>query len=795
MTVSTAQSPLSISKPLSKEAQEELALILAEEIRRRKESPIEFLEDLPIQAKFSASEASIILLFGGNRCLGGECEIYDPVLNIKRRVDSIDEDFFVEAWDNGQKVIARASRPFRKDVDDLYNIRLSNGQSFVASLGHVVLTPYGYHTIFDALLKFGGVLQASTSECDQLARVSDETRCQKIVEGSRVGCRPLSYSDGGLLQMVRGNVPAFVPSLAGAQERISSEAYGQKDGSGSKEVRSRLGQLFYLRSNQDDLRRFSGRCAGILCRAFYTLYKSALRLRLIEDQSKIASFLRRSIVEFVQRGNCSYSTSPYDKSFPINTNLAITSIGFNRRDVKWDFTVPKYHNYILGGTVHHNSGKTTPVSKRVLRSGLDKRLKIWVCGETFSDSVAIQQKKISELVPRQRVKYGSYDPINGYTNRKLLLDNGTMYTFKSYDQGRTAFQSDDIDIIWCDEEPPNEIIKEMRMRLVDRNGVLIISMTSLKGITELIADLYEDCDVLESRYAPLVKKELPVHARKGPVEIFFLWTTDNIHIDQSRLMDEVALMPEQDILCRIYGMPTNLAGKIYMSFNRAVHVISSDDVPVTGNQLWNVLDPHDRKPWAIGFYCVNKNGSVYCVDEYPNQSFTDMLYDDRTYEDYAKLIKEKEARLRERFNIGGKVRRVIDPNFGNKTVQMAERIGGQSKTTPVKELAKLGLKYKDGIDSLEAGHLEVRRWLHWVRKDGQLVVAPGIYFADNCENHINGLGRYSRKDTAGVDGDVKDRVAPQDKYKDFPDLVRYFLMANPRWIEEREFIVSKERTY
>ena len=343
------------------------------------------------------------------------------------------------------------------------------------------------------------------------------------------------------------------------------------------------------------------------------------------------------------------------------------------------------------------------------------------------------------------------------------------------------------------------------MRLIDRNGTLIISMTSLKGITDFIRDYFEGCDILETRYAPFVKKEIPVRARKGNVDIFFLWTTDNRHIDQKRVEEEIALMPETDRLCRIYGMPTNLAGKIYMSFGIDTHVIPLDDAPTIGNQLWHVLDPHDRKPWAMGWYLVNKNGTVYCVDEYPDGSepggnFNEMLYDDKTYEDYARIIKEREVAIRTVFNIGGRIRRIVDPNFGNKTIQFAERKGGQSKTTPVKELARLGLHYKDGIDALEAGHLEVRKWLHWERKklsDGRQVftVAPKFMLTDNCKNHSSGLTRYSRKDIIGSDGDVKDKVAPQQKWKDFPDLVRYLLMANPHWVEEQTWTPPKDKMY
>lgn len=453
---------------------------------------------------------------------------------------------------------------------------------------------------------------------------------------------------------------------------------------------------------------------------------------------------------------------------------------------------------VFGG---NRAGKTTPDAAIVIRAALSRpRMKIWVCGETFQDSIAIQQTKINQLVPKKRVRYGTFDDINGYTNRKLQFDNGSLISFKSYDQGRTAFQSDDLDLVICDEEPPLEIIKEIKMRLIDRNGRLVISMTSLKGITDFIRDYFEDCDILETRYAPLLKQTLPVRGRKGSVEIFFLWTTDNKYIDQNRLMDEIKLMGESDIKARIYGMPVNLAGKIYMSFGRDTHVIPLDDVPTTGNQLWHVLDPHDRKPWAMGWYLVNKNETVYCVDEYPNGDFNEMLYDDKTFEEYAVIIREKEDVLRRVFNCGGRIRRLIDPNFGHKTVQLAQRKGGQSKTTPVKELERLGLRYRDSIDALESGHLEVRKWLHWEKKalsDGrqQFTVMPRFLISDNCRNHINHLMRYSRRDVIASDGDVKDKVSPQQKYKDYCDLVRYLLMANPHWIGEEKWTPPKKKVY
>jgi phage terminase large subunit-like protein len=444
----------------------------------------------------------------------------------------------------------------------------------------------------------------------------------------------------------------------------------------------------------------------------------------------------------------------------------------------------KFHNDeskvkgIFGG---NRAGKTEEGSEYVISKCLAKpKQRWWASAETFQDSVNIQQRKVWDLVPKNRLKYGRYDEINGFTNRKLLFDNGSMILFKSYDQGRESFASDDVDGIWNDEEPPYDIYKEQRMRLIDRNGEMIFTMTSLKGITDLIQDLFEDHDVIESAFAPLVKKELPRIVNKNGMRFYMLWTPENPHIDQKRVLEEVKLMPTDEIMARIYGLPINLSGKIYMAFNKGVHVIPFENLPdLKDCTLYHILDPHDRKPWAMIWVAVHKTGTCYVIDEYPNRNFNEMLYDDKTYDDYAALIRDKEDALLA-CGCNRIYKRILDPNFGNKTVQLAERQGGQSKTTPKEELKKRGLKFIDGIDSIEAGHLKVREFLHYEKKDGEIVVQPKIFFTDNCENAIRHHSRYSRKDILDNSGDVKNKVNPQEKYKDFCDLTRYFTMSNPR---------------
>jgi hypothetical protein len=440
---------------------------------------------------------------------------------------------------------------------------------------------------------------------------------------------------------------------------------------------------------------------------------------------------------------------------------------------------PSHDKNLFGG---NRGGKTEEAAEYGLSKGLAKpKQRIWLCSETFSDSVNIMQRKVWELVPKNQIDYGHYDDINGFTNRKLKLKNGTLYHFKSYDQGVESFAQDDIDLIINDEEPPYDIYKEQRMRLVDRNGEMVISMTSTKGVTDLIADIFEDCDVIEQRYSDILKEFLPVIAEKNGIKFYMLWNTDNPYIDQNRLRQEIKFMTRDEIKSRIHGIPINLSGKIYTAFNKNIHVIPFENAMFSNVTLYHILDPHDRKPWAMKWIAMHSTETAYCVDEYPNRDFNEMNSDSKTYKEYVSIIQEKEEALRDIFGVSV-YRRIIDPNFGNKTVQLTERVDKHAHTSPKEELKKLGLKFDDGIDALEAGHLKVREMLHYEKKGDEIVVQPKYFITDNCINSIKHLSRYSRKDIMSADGDVKDKVGVQEKYKDFCDLDRYFWMSNPNHI-------------
>ncbi len=110
-------------------------------------------EEYDEQSAFINSDAKCNILLGGTGCVAGETEVYDPVCGYPRRIDEIDGTWNVISELDGRSVVALAHKPHLKGITDLYLVRLSNGQKFIATLQHRALTQFGYKYLSDFLEK------------------------------------------------------------------------------------------------------------------------------------------------------------------------------------------------------------------------------------------------------------------------------------------------------------------------------------------------------------------------------------------------------------------------------------------------------------------------------------------------------------------------------------------------------------------------------------------------------------------------------------------------------------------
>jgi phage terminase large subunit-like protein len=132
---------------------------------------------------------------------------------------------------------------------------------------------------------------------------------------------------------------------------------------------------------------------------------------------------------------------------------------------------------------------------------------MWVATDTAKNTRDILQEKFcgkpgapdalgtglipGDLFARQpTIKHGLADAIETVFVRHVSGGVSTCM-FKSYDQGREAFQGTKQHLIHLDEEPKIEIYSECLMRLMstvpgEANGLLVLTETPLLGISELM---------------------------------------------------------------------------------------------------------------------------------------------------------------------------------------------------------------------------------------------------------------------------------------------------------------------
>lgn len=268
------------------------------------------------------------------------------------------------------------------------------------------------------------------------------------------------------------------------------------------------------------------------------------------------------------------------------------------------WTSAKRNKGVFGG---NRSGKTKNGTAYVIDKCLNNPgFDCWAA--TWADmQVPIQMNEYNKLLPKNdSVEYAVFSEKRGFTNKIIIFKNGSKIRFKTYDQGRESFQGASKDLIHLDEEPPEDIVNECKTRLIDRNGMLIRTMTPLNGITYTYDEL-----VLNDKNDP-------------EVEYWFWDSTQNTYIDQDAQKRIIGSFAEKEAEVRQTGHFINLtSGAAYYPFSDA-NIIKRFDYlnyrPLEISCDFNV----DIMSWHIG---QEMNGSDFTFDfvELEGQANTELL--------------------------------------------------------------------------------------------------------------------------------------------------------------------------
>jgi len=301
--------------------------------------------------------------------------------------------------------------------------------------------------------------------------------------------------------------------------------------------------------------------------------------------------------------------------------------------------------------------------------------------------------------------------------------------FKSCDQGREKFQGASLDYVWFDEEPPEDIYTECRMRVLDRKGDIFGTMTPLKGLT-------------------FVYNKIWLNGDDDPeVECTCMEWADNPFLDKDEVVALTATMSQEEILSRRYGKFSASKGLVYHEFDPKIHVIKPFEIPHEWYDNMSI-DPGLNNPLSCHWYAVDGDGTVFVIAEH-YEAGKDIGY-------HVGAIKSVSEALEWHTDFTGRYTSLIDSSASQRTLASSKSVAEQFIDGGISVNTKVN---KD----LFAGIARVKSYL----KDSN--GKPRIYIFENCVNLIKELKAYYWDE-----GDV-----PKKKDDHALDELRYYIMSKP----------------
>jgi len=352
----------------------------------------------------------------------------------------------------------------------------------------------------------------------------------------------------------------------------------------------------------------------------------------------------------------------------------------------------------------------------------------WIIVPDWKNHAAqVTLPKMNLYLPQHRYQW--YGDLSMWQDKRT----GSTITVKTTESGRTKFQGADIDWAWEDEEIPNDIHREVRIRLTDRRGDLWITATPLLGLTWLMDDIYEPWK--NNQVSPEEIACFNIHMRENPYlsedEVDFL----------EREFEDDALAP-----ARFEGRFVQLTGLVYPMFNaRETHALSQDWKLPAGWRVFCAIDFGFTNPFVCLWFAIDGDGSLYLFHEYYK---TETLISD-----HVRAIKS----INEQYGCTPAYY-VADP----EEAQSRHEMSAQGITT-----IPADKKFMEGMN-------RVREYLK-VRDNGK----PMFYVHPRCKEFIWEMGRYVFKDRARQSQELNTHEIAEKKNDHGADALRYGVMSRP----------------
>lgn len=342
---------------------------------------------------------------------------------------------------------------------------------------------------------------------------------------------------------------------------------------------------------------------------------------------------------------------------------------------------------------------------------------------------------------------GRYKTIKeGQHYPSLYIAGDWILEVMTYEQLPEQHEGANLGCVMFNEPPPRNLWTPNISRL--RPGIGVVGMTPLTEagwFFDEVVPRHTDFIV----YAD-VETACKEHGTRG-------------HLDHETISKMIAEYNADEREARIEGKAMYLKGLIFKMFDPRIHVLKETILPPSSATIYQVVDPHTDKPFAVIWAFVDSRGDVFIYDEWPNIDFYKWRNCQLTISDYKNIFRDKEQGI----NV---YKRIIDRHFAEVT-----HLKGMTRKTLRDELREVGLDFTPSYQSkeeIETGITLVRDYLKY-NPDRPLdtLNKPKLFINPHLQNTIKSFQRWSRDPKTGD---------YQDDFKDFMDCVRYLVLDHPQ---------------
>lgn len=139
--------------------------------------------------------------------------------------------------------------------------------------------------------------------------------------------------------------------------------------------------------------------------------------------------------------------------------------------------------------------------------------------------------------------HGVADSVDHIKVRHEPTGDTSLLYFKTYEKGRAKWQGETLDMVWCDEEPPEDIYSEGLTRTNATGGMVFITFTPLLGMSGVVRRF-------------LIEKPVGTHVTQMTID-------DAAHYTPEQRVAIVAAYPAHEREARAKGIPSLGSGRVF----------------------------------------------------------------------------------------------------------------------------------------------------------------------------------------------------------------------------------------